>query len=51
METSLNALAASEHVADLHRAANELGPGRAGWAAQLGRREQHATGRGAGCPP
>jgi hypothetical protein len=30
MATSLNALVASEHIADLHRAANERGGGRAG---------------------
>jgi hypothetical protein len=30
MATSLNALAASEHVADLHRAASRRGAGRAG---------------------
>jgi hypothetical protein len=30
MATSLNALAASEHIADLHRAANGRGAGRAG---------------------
>jgi hypothetical protein len=30
MATSLNALVATEHIADLHRAANERGGGRAG---------------------
>jgi hypothetical protein len=30
MATSLNALVASEHIGDLHRAANERGAGRAG---------------------
>ncbi len=37
MATSLNALAASEHIADLHRAANGRGAGRAGL------RRRHST--------
>jgi hypothetical protein len=43
MATSLNALVANEHIADLHRAANRRGPGRAG----LRRRRSTATGSSA----
>ena len=41
METSLNALAASEHIADLHRAASGRGTGRAG-----GRRRRTSAAEG-----